>query len=179
MKILVIEPYGCMGLQEIDGSLESMQQVVGGYIETITRTPYVLVCDENGRLSGKAENVSGLCGTVFICRKQEDRLVGLCDADIKPLTCRIKELLADEGQRQWEAYRRLCLLGAKQRLKETGICPRCGRKRMASPLTSNALSRYADIYICSQCGLEEAIADYQSCSDCCLSDWAALRRQKL
>ena len=36
------------------------------------------------------------------------------------------------------------------------ICPRCGGK-MREEEAENALSRYHDIYICSECGLEEAV----------------------
>ena len=37
-------------------------------------------------------------------------------------------------------------------------CLRCGRK-MKKHMIDNALSRYADIYICSDCGIDEAIRD--------------------
>ncbi len=39
-------------------------------------------------------------------------------------------------------------------------CPRCGRDTMKtdSPAT-NALSRYANVYICDACGTEEAMDD--------------------
>lgn len=40
-------------------------------------------------------------------------------------------------------------------------CPRCGEDRMRTPVTHNALSRRADIYICEACGMEEAIYDAQ------------------
>lgn len=37
-------------------------------------------------------------------------------------------------------------------------CPRCGRDRMdCENPARNATSRYADIYICDQCGTEEAM----------------------
>ncbi len=37
------------------------------------------------------------------------------------------------------------------------FCPRCGRKSMDPKLHKNALSRVANVYICSTCGLEEAL----------------------
>ena len=37
------------------------------------------------------------------------------------------------------------------------FCPRCGRMSMDPKLHKNALSRQADVYICSTCGLEEAL----------------------
>ena len=37
-------------------------------------------------------------------------------------------------------------------------CPRCG-KDMADELSHNAMSRRADIFVCSTCGMEEALCD--------------------
>jgi len=44
-------------------------------------------------------------------------------------------------------------------------CPRCGRETMKTdrPAT-NAISRYADVYICDECGTEEALLDAQGAS---------------
>lgn len=36
-------------------------------------------------------------------------------------------------------------------------CPVCERKTLHVDLVRNALSRYGDIYICSDCGLREAV----------------------
>ncbi len=38
-------------------------------------------------------------------------------------------------------------------------CPRCGHMRMRSRLAENAASRHADIYICPDCGTNEALRD--------------------
>ena len=38
-------------------------------------------------------------------------------------------------------------------------CPRCGQHRMEKDMAENALSRYTDIYICSDCGREEAMLE--------------------
>lgn len=51
-----------------------------------------------------------------------------------------------------------------ERLKEmqdagARICPRCG-SWMASPITYNALSRVADVYVCQGCGMDEALRDF-------------------
>lgn len=52
-----------------------------------------------------------------------------------------------ESIRLYKALQKSGLLGT--------ICPRCGGK-MREEEAENALSRYHDIYICSECGLEEA-----------------------
>ncbi len=38
-------------------------------------------------------------------------------------------------------------------------CPRCGKHQMNRDMAENALSRHEDIYICSECGLEESAFD--------------------
>jgi len=39
-------------------------------------------------------------------------------------------------------------------------CPRCGHDRMhVEHPVLNALSRYAEVYICEECGLDEALRD--------------------
>lgn len=43
---------------------------------------------------------------------------------------------------------------------KTFLCPRCGQFRMnAECPVLNALSRYADVYVCNECGTEEALGD--------------------
>lgn len=39
-------------------------------------------------------------------------------------------------------------------------CPRCGKMKLKKGIDENALSRRADIYVCSSCGTEEALEDY-------------------
>lgn len=50
MKILVIEAGKQPRLADIDGSLKSMQETIGGYIQAIYPfdAPIALVCDEEG-----------------------------------------------------------------------------------------------------------------------------------
>ncbi len=52
MTVLLIEPGQEPRLAEIDGSLEGMQQVVGGYIQAIYpfEDPVALICNEEGKL---------------------------------------------------------------------------------------------------------------------------------
>ena len=47
----------------------------------------------------------------------------------------------------------------RQREGERLVCPRCGENAMYTDLHCNSLSRRADIYICSVCGMEEAMND--------------------
>ena len=40
----------------VTDSLEALQKAVGGYIEMIARSEFVVICDEEGRLKGKPYN---------------------------------------------------------------------------------------------------------------------------
>ncbi len=40
---------------------------------------------------------------------------------------------------------------------ENLVCPRCGEETLDPVMERNAVSRYKDEYICSDCGLSEAL----------------------
>ena len=60
----------------------------------------------------------------------------------------------------------------------TGIlgetCPRCGAA-LEKPMTSNALSRRAPLYICSQCGQDEAMLDFLRMDPLPFDKWLLVR----
>ena len=72
--------------------------------------------------------------------------------------------------------KRLDDLKARQQAGEYLPCPRCGRKNMKDRLHTNALSRYADIYICDQCGMDEAMLDFMR-NPLPIEDWACVQKQ--
>ncbi len=84
MKILVIEPGKCPEEREIGGSLEDMQQLVGGYIQVVYPFPdeVALVCNEEGKLQGLPLNralrdesgkiYDAISGTFFLCAAPAD-----------------------------------------------------------------------------------------------------------
>lgn len=49
-------------------------------------------------------------------------------------------------------------------------CSRCGRDAMRSDIALNALSRHLDVYICSECGIEETMLDLEG-KRRSLKDW--------
>lgn len=53
-------------------------------------------------------------------------------------------------------------LKARQDKGEHMPCPRCGRDTMKPEIHTNALSRYAGIYVCDACGTEEAILKFMN-----------------
>ena len=85
MRVLVVEPERRPEIREIDGSLKSMQGVVGGLIQALN--PFddpglALVCNDEGKLLNLPAN-RGLrdkngqiydivCGTFFICGAPAD-----------------------------------------------------------------------------------------------------------
>lgn len=72
----------------IPNTLEAMQELVGGYIETVTlEDGLVLICDEEGRLNDRSPNAAvvskygeqDICGDFFICGAKGDEFAGLRD----------------------------------------------------------------------------------------------------
>lgn len=90
MKILVVEPMKTPTVQEIDGSLRSMQRIVGGDIEAVYPfdDPVAIVCHGEGKLLGLPMNraltddhgvpYDIVCGTFFV--------VGIGNEDFTSLT---------------------------------------------------------------------------------------------
>ena len=79
MKILLVEPGKKPVLSEIDGTLQSMQNIVGGTIQAIYpfEEPVALICNDEGKLLGLPLNralrdAAGqiydiVAGTFFLC----------------------------------------------------------------------------------------------------------------
>ena len=97
MQILVIEPERRPEVREIDGSLKSMQDVVGGWIQALYPfdEPVALVCNDEGKLMNLPAN-RGLrdehgqiydivCGTFFLCGApaDSDHFISLTPEQIK------------------------------------------------------------------------------------------------
>lgn len=56
-------------------------------------------------------------------------------------------------------------------------CPRCGRDTMKIPVEHNALSRIADVYVCSDCGMDEAKLAFMM-QPGSLYDWQAFQPKR-
>lgn len=92
MKIIVYEPNKEPYIEDIDGSLKSMQGVVGGYIETLSlMSDCVIVCNEEGapmslplncKLSRNNRGWIKLFGTFFLCKAKGEELVGFGKKEI-------------------------------------------------------------------------------------------------
>ena len=115
MKILLVEPGKKPILSEIDGSLKSMQEVVGGTIQAVYpfEEPVALVCNDEGKLLGLPLNraprdVDGriydiVAGTFFLCGAPADRdaLESLTEEETRMLEQRfsaVEIFLESDGQ---------------------------------------------------------------------------------
>lgn len=77
MKVVLVEPRKRARVVEIDHTLEAMQKIVGGYIETFQLDDEVyIVCNEEGKMGGyqpcraiwyEGELIEIIFGTFFIC----------------------------------------------------------------------------------------------------------------
>lgn len=95
LKILVVEPMTPPTVQEIDGSLESMQKIVGGTIQAVYAfdEPVCIVCNDEGKLLGLPMNraltdESGVpydivCGTFFVVGIGDENFTSLTEQQIE------------------------------------------------------------------------------------------------
>lgn len=90
MDVLIVEPEKAPRMANIAGDLNSLQQVVGGYIEAVY--PYddlvTIVCHSEGKLIGfplsrKLEDYDIIAGTFIVC--------GLGEEDFDSLTPELAE----------------------------------------------------------------------------------------
>jgi len=115
IKVLVVEPQKQPYVKQIENSLEAMQSVVGGFIEShpadlTGADPDVdLIVNEEGKLTGLPFNreLRGLdgevydivAGTFFVSRKDDEgESISLTEGDIKKYALKF-ELLWAEGTR--------------------------------------------------------------------------------
>lgn len=72
MNCIIKRPFEPIGrIREIDNTLEALQKAVDGYIETVTvRNGLVIICNEEGKLTGMAPNFKigseQIVGTVIV-----------------------------------------------------------------------------------------------------------------
>lgn len=84
MNVLIVKPGVAPYEAEINGSLKTMQEIVGGTIQAVY--PYdesvALVCNDEGKLENlpfnrMLENYDYIAGTFFICGLSEDNFASL------------------------------------------------------------------------------------------------------
>lgn len=93
LKILVVEPMQPCRVQEIPHTLEAMQQIVGGYIESFSYQREAIISNEEGKLRGLPYNrplldenglpMDILQGTFFVTGVDGERFTSLTDEQIQ------------------------------------------------------------------------------------------------
>lgn len=98
MMVLVVEPLERPMIKEIEGTLESMQRIVGGNIQAICpfNDSVNVITSDMGKLieqpmnrvlrddNGNIDDV--ICGTFFICGVSDEDFISLTDDQIKRYT---------------------------------------------------------------------------------------------
>ena len=105
MKVLIVEPEKAPRAMEIDGSLKSMQELVGGTIQAIYpfKEEIALVCNDDGKLLGLPLNralrdsATGaiyeiIAGTFFLCGAplDSDTFVSLTEEQLSAYATRFQ-----------------------------------------------------------------------------------------
>ena len=95
ITVLVVEPEKAPYEKTIDAGLSSLQQEVGGYIQAVYPfdDPVALICDEEGKLTGKPLNralrdedghiCDAVAGTFLLTGLSEDSFSSLTPEQIK------------------------------------------------------------------------------------------------
>ena len=88
IRILVVRVGQPAVVEEHPRSLEAMQGIVGGYIESVAMGDGIfMTCNEEGKLQGLPPNFAlpgdVIVGDVFFCRVEDGDEASLTDHDIK------------------------------------------------------------------------------------------------
>lgn len=90
MKVLIREPINQpLQLKEITGTLEELQEIVGGYIEVVRITPDILcICNEDGKRKNLGNNFyhdfyGWILGTVIFASDSGKEFGSLTDSQVR------------------------------------------------------------------------------------------------
>ena len=105
-------------VQKIDGSLESMQKLVGGHIQAIYPfdDPVAIVCNDEGKLLGLPMNrtltddhgvpYDIVCGTFFVAGLKEDYFTSLTEQQIEKYKDKYSNEMILSVPKQPEAHKK-------------------------------------------------------------------------
>lgn len=88
MKVIIKKVGKAPEIVEIENTLEAMQKVVGGYIELVpVRTGCVMICNEEGRMTGLPYNftlgTNHIVGDVFFTKPNGAEFTDLDERDVE------------------------------------------------------------------------------------------------
>jgi predicted RNA-binding Zn-ribbon protein involved in translation (DUF1610 family) len=89
------------------------------------------------------------------------------------------EAMKAAGQMTYEEFNAWLIIThfGKEQTDGDHYCPRCGKFTVKDRLHTNALSRHAKVYICDQCGTDEALRDFTQCV-LPLEQWAIVQQER-
>lgn len=112
ITVLVKEPGKTVEICEIENELQTFQELVGGYIETVT--PFedlTFICDEEGRLKGKPYNCKlfgiNFVGTVVLAGVKGDEFADVPYAEDPLKIVSLFPALTDQAGGRQENVRRI------------------------------------------------------------------------
>ena len=90
MRIVIKKAGQFPEVKEIKGTLENLQEIVGGYIQCFyIYDNLICVCNEEGKLLGLPENFlfmgDFIVGDVFFCAGAEEEFVSLSDTQVQDI----------------------------------------------------------------------------------------------
>jgi hypothetical protein len=122
---------------------------------------------------GDRGSVTGVddLGSVCVAWDCGSSLSILFDVDL----CRI---INDEKDKTNNHKSEIEMLTVLQNENKLMPCPRCGKSWLKLPLAHNAWSRYTDVYICVDCGLDEALRDAYGKEPLPFEKWAVMNYEQ-
>lgn len=104
IKVIIKKPEDEFGrLVEVENTLRTFQQIVGGYIETTGYKKLVIICNEEGKLRGLQPNVvlgpEMLVGTIIVCGASGDEF-----SDIPIDFKKWEQIVNMSGTRVWKEF---------------------------------------------------------------------------
>ena len=93
MKVLYKKPGEAPEIREVENDLKPLQELVGGYIETVKVGDVVIICNEEGKLKGLPINffvnangyIDAIVGPAIFCRSEGFDFTDIKDEDVKAI----------------------------------------------------------------------------------------------
>lgn len=90
MRVVIVEPKKQPYIKTVNDKLEDYQEIVGGWIESVTlSSDVILICNEEGKIMGLEPNrdlgFDVICGTFFLVGNDAPEFRDLTDAECERL----------------------------------------------------------------------------------------------
>lgn len=93
MKVLYKKPGEAPEIREVENDLKPLQELVGGYIETVRVGEVTIICNEEGKNKGLPINflvnangyIDAIVGPAIFCRSEGFDFTDIQDEDVKAI----------------------------------------------------------------------------------------------